>query len=96
VLTAVEAAEDTDDTALLAACVTTEPSADPTVPWEESPVPGGPGGVPESTAADAGRAKATERIRMSTNAPARPLQAYRHSRIAPDPVLGRPTFEGRA
>ncbi len=99
-LTAVEpageTAEDTDDTALPIVPVRTEPGADPAMPCEWSLVPATSRSVPESAAADAGRARITERIRMSTNAPARPLQAYTHSRRGPDPGLARPTFEGRA
>ena len=91
-----ETAEDTDVTTLLIVPVRTEPGEDPAVPGEESPVPSTPGTVPESAAADAGRAKITERIRMSMNAPARPLQAYRHGRSDPAPILGRPTPGGRA
>jgi hypothetical protein len=91
-----ETAEDTDDTTVLIVPARTEPDEDPAVPGEESPVPSTPGSVPESVAADAGRAKITERTRASMSAPARPLQAYRHSRRAPALVLGRPTLEGRA
>ena len=89
-------AEDTDETTSLIVPVRTEPGEDPAVPGEESALPSTPGSVPGSAAADAGWAKITERIRMSMNAPARPLQAYRHGRNDPAPILGRPTLEERA
>jgi len=70
-----------------------EPCADE--PCEESPVPVVPGRT-GLTAADAGRAKITARIRVSMKAETRPLQAYTHTRSALVPTLDSPTLEGRA
>jgi hypothetical protein len=77
-----------EDTALLTDCAVPGP-------WEAPPLPD----VPETTgncAAAAGRAKIRARITPSTKAPARPPQAYRHTRRVQAFSLDRPTLERMA
>lgn len=63
--------------------------------WEGLAVPGAPRRT-GSCAADAGRAKITARIKASRKAPARPPQAYRHTRRVQAATFDRPILERMA